>query len=111
MVCAAGIPTPKASSAAKGPRGAIEIKPGKGSFITPEGNAPVRDWLAKGYLVFMDAKEGGKAPAGDIRFVVDTREGVHQLVIVRCKKCNSKDTVRLEQIRNVYDRLQDCVGR
>ena len=111
MVCAAGIPTPKASTAAKGPKGAIDIKLGKGNFVTPEGNAPVRDWLAKGYLVFMDAKEGGKAPAGAIRLVVDTREGVHQLVNVQCKKCNSKDTVRLEQIRNVYDRLQECVDR
>jgi len=112
MAYGAGIPNPKASVAAKGQRGAIETVPGLDSFITqPKGIVDVPDWMAMGYLVHMDAKLGGKAPAGDLRFVIDTKKGVRQLVVVQCKKHAGNDTVRPAQITNAYNDLQECVTR
>lgn len=51
--------------------------PGSQNFVTQHNRVlAVPDWMADGYLVFMDAKHGGKAPAGDLRFVLDTVGGV-----------------------------------
>ncbi len=54
---------------------------------------------------------GGKAPIGDLRFVIDTKKGVRKLVIIQCKMHAGNDTVRPAQIANAYDDLQECVNR
>ena len=76
-----------------------------------EGIVDVPDWMAMGYLVLMHAEHGGRAPAGDLRSVIDARKGLCQLVIILCRKHASNDTVRLGPIRNAHDDLQDCVDR
>ncbi|DBB18607.1 hypothetical protein WJX82_009865 [Trebouxia sp. C0006] len=107
-----GIPNPKASVAVKGQREAISIVPGSNEFITqPSGTVNVPDWMAMVFLVHKDAKHGGKAPAGDLRFVIDTMHRVRQLVIIQCKKHAGNDTARPAQIANAYDDLQECVER
>lgn len=112
MAFGAGIPNPKASVAVKGQREAISIVPGSDEFITqPSGTVNVPDWMAMVFLVHKDAKHGGKAPAGDLRFVIDTMHRVRQLVIIQCKKHAGNDTARPAQIANAYDDLQECVER
>ncbi len=112
MAHGAGIPNPKASVAVKGQREAIVIVPGSDELITqPDGIVDVPDWMAMGFLVHMNAKHGGKAPVGDLRFVIDTKQGVRQLVIIQCNKHAGNGTVRPAQIANAYDDLQECVSR
>ncbi len=112
MACGAGIQS-KGIRRCQRAEGAIETQPGSHNFIMQpsEGIVDVPDWMATGYLVLMRAKHGGKAPAGDLAFVIVTKKGVRQLVTIQCRKHASNDTVRLGPLKNVYDDLQGCVDR
>ena len=99
----AGIFPPQAQITIKKQQGAIELQPGSQNFVTQHNRVlTVPNWMADGYLVFIDAKYGGEAPAGDLRFVLDTAGGVRQLVIIQCKEIASNETVCVSNVTNVF---------
>jgi len=78
---------------------------------------PCLTWDDPDFLVFMDSISGPPAPSGDLRFVVKTRTGKLQVVVVQCKKVGAgteqgRDwTASVHDIQHHLTQLRACFDR
>lgn len=74
-------------------------------------------WDDDGFLVFMDPVKGTKAPSGDLRFIVQTVDGLRQIAIVQCKKSGPMSgtavdrTASPKKLKSDLQLMRGCVQR
>ena len=78
---------------------------------------PHLTWDDPNFVVFMDSISGPPSPSGDLRFVVKTRTGKLQVVIVQCQKVGAgtqqgRDrTASIRDIQHHLTQLRACFDR
>ena len=78
---------------------------------------PCLTWDDTDFLVFMDSISGPPAPSGDLRFVVKTRTGKLQVVVVQCQKVGAGTEQGRDRAASVHDiqhhliQLRACFDR